>query len=127
MTELGFLIELLLNHELSKPTKDLIASRIREVEVKIKDDYPVYTGSINNPNFGARPPAVQQAPSTIAAMIKHGDLPDNIKVTPKEHLQPVAIIAQTPAAMAGLEHRNKAISDALSGKVDKKLGHAPKW
>ncbi len=32
MSELSFLIELLLNHELQKETKDLIAARIKEVE-----------------------------------------------------------------------------------------------
>jgi len=35
MTELTFLIELLLNHDLPKATKDLVATRIKEVEEKL--------------------------------------------------------------------------------------------
>lgn len=36
MTELTFLIELLLNHKLPKPTKDAISERIREIEVNAR-------------------------------------------------------------------------------------------
>lgn len=32
MTELTFLLEILLNHKLQKPTKDLILNRIKEIE-----------------------------------------------------------------------------------------------
>lgn len=35
MSELSFLIELLLNHDLQKVTKDLVAERIKEVEASL--------------------------------------------------------------------------------------------
>lgn len=36
MGELSFLIELLLNHKLAKPTKDLIAARIKDLEQAVQ-------------------------------------------------------------------------------------------
>ena len=34
MTELSFLVDLLLNHKLTKATKDAVAARIRDIEVQ---------------------------------------------------------------------------------------------
>lgn len=58
MSELSFLIELLLNHDLPKETKALIAERIKEVETNITTK-PV-----------AQSPRLQQSASTIAAMAR---------------------------------------------------------
>lgn len=77
MTELSFLIDLLLNHELSKETKSLIASRIKDVEQNLTQPRVATTGFISHmPLVG--PP---QAASTLALMAKHGDIP-NHQVTP---------------------------------------------
>lgn len=57
MTELQFLLELLLKHKLSKETKQLVADRIGEVELKLR----------GNPGI-AMARSMEQAPSTIAAM-----------------------------------------------------------
>ncbi len=101
-TELTFLVDLLLNHKLQKSTKDLIAERLKEFA--------------SDP--GPRPRAIQasvppelanQSPSTIAAMLRHAE-----PVEP----QPVAVIAQTPAAVAALNSRQQAINEAMSGKAN---------
>jgi len=39
----------------------------------------------------------------------------------------VAQVAQTAAAQAALESRHQAISEALSGKINKELGHPRKF
>ncbi len=105
MTELSFLIELLMNHRLQKVTKEFILSRIKEVEA----------------NLNARPAPYQrpgqdltQAASTRALLDKHGPLP-SIEMPPI----PVEQIAQTPATAAAMLSRQQAISQALSGKIDK--------
>ncbi len=71
MSELSFLIELLLNHDLKKETKDLIASRIKEVEVSLvarpASQFVQTTGQLQVYQ--------SQAPSTIAAMARHADIP----------------------------------------------------
>ena len=64
MTELSFLIELLLNHDLPKATKDLIASRIKEVESNL------VTYKLPNQAQNVTP-RLSQAPSTLAAMARH--------------------------------------------------------
>lgn len=116
MTELTFLLDLLLNHKLPKPTKDAIARRIKDVEVQLQA-----------PSIGRMLPHTQvtqtastvpahlvgQAPSTIAAMMKHPDLAAALEPAP------VTVIAQTPAAQAAMNARNEALASAMSGKVEK--------
>lgn len=114
MSELSFLIELLLNHDLPKATKDLLASRIRDVEANLvaapQPRQPVVT-AING---------VYQAPSTIAAMARHGDLTaPTISIAANAPSIPVEQVAQTPAAAAAINSRNEAINNAISGKVEK--------
>lgn len=126
MTELSFLIELLLNHDLPKVTKDLVAARIRTVEERL-------VAVPNMPSTTSRTMTVhavsQQAPSTVAAMIRHGELPAATasQLPPIPAPEPVEIIAHTPAAIAALQQRNNAISEALSGRVDKVAGKPKKW
>ncbi len=106
MTELTFLLELLLNHKLPKPTREAVTARVREVEQ-----------GLSAPRMGPAPlqslgnvPAhlANQAPSTIAAMMKHPDL-----------APPIPIPAQTPAAQAAMNARQEAINLAISGKPEK--------
>lgn len=109
MTELSFLIELLLNHKLPKATKDLIAERVKEVE-----------GNRTAPPRPIIPPitgGVPQAASTIAAFAREG-----LPLEPA----PVTQIAQTPAAAAALVSRESAIADAMKGIADSS-GKKRKW
>lgn len=115
MTELSFLLELLMNHKLPKATKDLILKRVKEVEESLyAKPIPMqrYTG-----------PA--QAASTLASFEKHGPLP-SIEM-PLMPAGPVEQIAQTPATAAALLHRQETISNALSGKVGKGETSPRKW
>jgi len=90
MSELSFLIELLLNHEFPKETKVLIAERIKEVEKTLTTRTPILaTNQIQNV-----PPKLQQAPSTIALMAKHGDIPwANPPITLTQEASPVVLSA----------------------------------
>ncbi len=114
MTELAFLLELLLNHKLPRPTKVAVTERIKEVESKLLSPRDVRS-EIPAPSQGFIPPhLIGQAPSTVAAMARHPDLAAAL-----EPPQPVAVIAQTPAAQAAVAARQEAINSALSGKVEK--------
>jgi hypothetical protein len=120
MTELSFLIELLMNHKLPKVTKDLIAQRIREVEERFT------VQNIIQPNRAPQiiSPIVhgaQQSPSTLALMAKHGDVPP-MPIVQAAAPEPVAVIAQTPQAAAAMQHRQ----EALAGKLDER-GMKRKW
>ncbi len=99
MSELSFLIELLLNHKLPKATKDAIAARIKEVEAlphtRVQDRW--------QPQSSAQ--ALQQAaqaPSTLALMAKHG-VPNP---TPLNDPASVENIAQTAATAQALQQAN---------------------
>jgi len=82
MTELSFLIDLLLNHKLTKSTKDSIQARIMELE------------QISNSR--------EQNPINP---IRRNDIS---KVNP----EPVQQIAQTPEAIAALELRKQAMTNS---------------
>lgn len=123
MTELSFLIELLLNHDLPKATKDLIALRIKEVEVKLTSHTVTYSPT---------PPIVltngpKQAPSTLAAMARHDGTIVSLPIVNEPPPVPVEVIAQTPQTAAAMNSRNQAIADAISGKIDKVSGKPKKW
>lgn len=108
MTELSFLIELLLNHDLPKVTKDLVADRIRTVEQNFVTppsrpiDIPLHFNQTGIP----------QASSTLANMMKHGDTSTAVV--------PVEQIAQTPAAAAGMINRQAQMNAALAGNAPMK-------
>ena len=123
MTELSFLIDLLLNHELQKQTKDAIAERIKQVEAAL-----TATRMVVPLSSGVRPEDIRtvpahlanQSPSTIAAMIRHeqnGEAPPmpTAAATAPLPVQP-QVIAQTPAAVAAVNARQQAIQQAISGK-----------
>ncbi len=111
LTELTFLLELLLNHKLPKPTREAVTARVREVEQLLQMTSVTLrqTPAMQPGISGFIPPhLVGQAPSTIAAMMKHPDL-----------VPPVAVVAQTPAAQAALAAREDAIQQGMSGKPEK--------
>ncbi len=99
MTELTFLVELLLNHRLQKPTRDAVANRIKEVEAAIAQLPPQ---SLLRPN-----PIAPVSSRDVAA--RH---PELVPEAP-------AVIAHTPAASAALASRQQAIQAAMSGTVEK--------
>lgn len=115
MSELSFLIDLLLNHKLPKVTRDAIAGRIKEVESNASSHRPVLAP--------IRPAAISaQPPSTQAILDRNPDLAAAIAPP-----VPVENIAQTPATIAAINSRNQAISESLSGKVDKVTGRPRKF
>lgn len=113
MTELGFLLELLLNHKLPKATRVAVTERVKEVEGRL-GARPVALAPIQN----VPPQLANQSPSTIAAMMKHPDLVQGMAVPPPPPA-PVENIAQTPATAAALASRQAAIQEAMSGKPEK--------
>lgn len=125
MTELTFLLDLLLNHKLPMATKVAVTERIKEVEARLAQGYSIPRNADPRPNIAAVPAHLaNQAPSTIAAMMKHPDLvaqmSPTIGIAPQEpSVAPVQVIAQTPAAQAALNARQEAINGALSGKPEK--------
>lgn len=115
MTELSFLIDLLLNQKLPKPVRDLISIRIKEVETTIN------SGAFPRMQRSSPPPSIQSA-STLALLEKHGPLP-TIEMPPV----PVEEIAQTPQTAAALVSRQEAISNSMTGKVEKGRTSPRKW
>lgn len=103
MTELSFLIELLLNHELPKETKKLIADRIKEVErnltpiANMPGNVQMFSGT---PKLPPMPVQNMQAPSTLALMAKHGDIPASAVPPETPVPQPVVLSDQEMQARA---------------------------
>lgn len=133
ISELSFLIELLLNHDLPKATKDLLAARIKEVEANLVSK-PQVQQQISHTaqqaalqaQFAAQ--GNKQAASTLALMAKHGDIPNMVSAPDMPVIEPVAVIAQTPQTAAALNHRNETIAAAIAGKnLDKSSGRPRKW
>lgn len=123
MTELSFLLELLLNHKLPKVTREAVTLRIKEVEAMLSAKN---TGVSINPPAAANIPMpshlsiATQAPSTLAAMARNGfqEVPKTI---------PIEQIAQTPAAAAALASRQQAIQDSRAEKIDRTTGRPRKF
>lgn len=135
MTELTFLLDLLLNHKLPMATRVAITERVKEVEQRLNQApmQMVPRGTAAPVPQNLPPHLVGQSPSTIAAMTRNGFVPESprtegvitntvefrgIQIQPPEP-QSVTVIAQTPAAMAALNDRQAAISQAISGKPEK--------
>jgi len=110
MTELSFLLDLLMNHKLQKATKDLIAARIKEVELRYTARAAPSPAQYQSAGSTQLPFASLQTPSTLAAMARNGF---------QETTVPVEAIAQTPAAAAALASRKQAIQIAMSDVPEK--------
>lgn len=106
MTELTFLVELLLNHRLQKPTKDAVATRIKEVEAAIAQ----------------LPPQSPLRPMPAPAVVSSRDV-----AARHPEVVPVVAVAQTPAASAALASRQQAINESLAGKINKDTGRPRKF
>lgn len=108
MSELSFLIQLLLNDDVPVKVKLLLADRIKEVEANL-------TVRPVAPQPAARPAPQMQAASTLAALERHGMI--DMAVGSAGALPvPIEQIAQTPAAAAALAQRNAIMQGAASGK-----------
>jgi hypothetical protein len=110
MSELQFLLDLMLNHKLTKSTKAAIKARLMEVEANLVPSLQVRPQSI---------PVVRdrnaQAPSTQALLDKHGDIPStHPPVSPQQPVEIPAVIAQTPAAVAAIQANQAVIAQAMS-------------
>lgn len=114
ISELSFLIELLLNHKLPTATKQLVKGRIEDVEKSYSTVRPVT-------NIAPRPlpaGAAIQAASTQAILDRNPDLANatyNVAPIPV----PVEQIAQTQATANALASRAAAINQAMSGNPEK--------
>lgn len=120
MTELGFLIDLLLNHKLPLSTKTAITTRLKAVEEELQSrPKQMSSMSINGIPTPISPIVAAQAPSMQAIMARNPDL-----IAPSA---PVAVVAQTPAAMAAMASREQAISESMMGKTNKETGRPRKF
>lgn len=117
MTELSFLIDLLMNHKLSKATKELVAQRIKEVEGRISSGMPLAQQQRPNPTG--------QAASTVAALAKHGLPIPEVSVEPAPI--PVEQIAQTPETQAAMARRQQSMLETQRRPADPATGRPRKW
>lgn len=105
VTELSFLIDLLLNHKLSPKTKEAISVRIKDVEANLSSGNSHHVSPlrsvVHSPAVSALSGGAPQAASTIAALERHAAMAPPV---------PVAEIAQTPLAQAAMEKRKKLLS-----------------
>ncbi len=122
-TELSFLLDLLLNHKLPKPTKDAVAERIKVVEEDMREMFAasgIRSAPIPQVQAVLDRAIANQAPSMQAIMARN---PDLVAAPPI----PVENIAQTPAAQAAMASRQSAIAESMAGKVDKVSGRPRKF
>lgn len=105
MTELSFLIDLLLNHKLAKATKDAIAERIKEVEGAVRP----FSQPINYLKEVVGPAAQGFTPAILTTMKAHDSQP----IIPVPYME----IAQTPAAAEAMKHREALMSGANSASL----------
>ncbi len=140
MTELTFLVDLLLNHKLPKITRDAVAARIKDVENGICERNPLVAagrGPVGRTVAAAAAPVpphlVGQSASTIAAMMRHeqaGAAPAVPIAQPDAAVvpaAPVVAVAQTGATAAAMAKRQQAIAAQISGKPIGEETSPRKW
>lgn len=130
MTELSFLIDLLMNHKLSKATKELVAQRIKEVESRFNSG--ITLGGVVQQSRNTNPMA--QSASTIAALAKQqSSIPHETHDARLTAMNgepapvPVEQIAQTPATQAAMAHRQALMIETQRRPVDPATGRPRKW
>lgn len=94
MTEIQWLVDIMLHHKLPEAVKEKFISRIGEVEAN-------YSKPVVRP---IPPPMHAQTPSTQKIL--------------DEMAQDTIQVAQTPAVAAALQSRQEAIKQAASGKPE---------
>ena len=108
MSELSFLLELLLEHELQKDTQKLIRERIKEIEAKPQSPAPM---GYNRPMIAGQAPSMQRA---VADLEEDKAIQANFA-----QAQNPAQIAQSPAVAQAMAHRAALIAQATSGVEEK--------
>lgn len=127
VTELSFLLDLLLSHKLPAKTKTAVSERIKEVEIALNSRVPApAVGNVAPSHMPMRiNTGVPQAASMQAIIDRNPDLVASIpEQTPTPTIpsptsglpMPVVHIAQTPATAAALASRNAAMANA--GKIE---------
>lgn len=139
MTELDFLLQLVLEHKLQKVTQLAIKERIREIQAK-----PQYVIPQSNPiTQPVYQPTIIPAKVIVGGQVQAGSMAAKIAAfeaeksanggkTPPPVVGPVdpanamaplipanAPIAQTPQAIQAMQARQEAISIAVSGREEK--------
>jgi hypothetical protein len=118
MTELSFLIDLLLNQKLNKTVKSLIADRIRFIEKPTNSSSTQAFVSQSAGNASGLPAhLLGQAPSTIANFMKEQSHAPVAAQAPVLSSEPAGAII-SPLATQALASREQAIAAALSGKPE---------
>lgn len=124
-SELSFLLELLLKHELQADTKDLISERIAQVEELLEQRFTRGTtpGPVHAPLAVVRengpPIRPSAAPAPNMSTLTNEELAalaeqrNAAPVTPV----PIGAVAQTPAAHQAMVERQQSIRAAASGKM----------
>lgn len=125
-SELGFLIDLLLQQKLDKNLRELVGNRIKVVEKHLSDINVIATsgskmGLVVPSTVTAFPGIGQQAPSTLAALARHPDLVAQMQHSTKPEPPPVPVeaIAQNQATAEAMSSRQRAVSAAISGAPEK--------
>lgn len=128
MTELSFLIDLLLNEKLTKTVKVKVKDRVKFVEESLAMYKPIPWPPNKLPVPIQTPVDVPehlkgQAPSTIAAFMRHQAEAGNVPLTqeamaavtkPEQPTLP-GIISTAPA-LAAINNREQQIANAINGK-----------
>lgn len=123
-SELGFLIDLMLNHKLPITTKRLVAERIKYVEELLSTRGPGAVSPAPRPNnIGVS----VQAASTQALIAKHADLNPGLPIAIAPPVEQVAQVAQTQAAATAMASRQAAINASISGSINKETGRPRKF
>lgn len=122
-SELSFLIDLLMNHKLSKTTKELVAQRIKEVEGRISSGMTL--GGVVQQSRNTNP--MVQSASTLAALAKHGLPIPEVSTTPEPAPVPVEQIAQTPETQAAMARRQQSMLETQRRPADPATGRPRKW
>ena len=108
MTELSFLLDLLLNEKLTKPVKEKITARIKEIE---SNPAPAATSPASHrgiPTPGRVINGAVQSPSTAAALARQQA--EEQGIAPETGGQLIA----SPAAAAAIASRQQAINEAIN-------------
>lgn len=118
MSELSFLIMLLLDHKLSPTVKGLIKERIKEIEVKPQSGVPIRAHSSILPAH-----MLGQSASTIANMLKDPSTASQTARPPATESAPPVAVATTQATAKAMADRQAAIlasvkSDPFRGKPE---------
>ena len=119
MTELSFLLELLLEHELPKATQTLIKERVKEIQVQ----QPIaYAAPIQRPSRTSQAASTQRILDQMAEQQGLGPVQMSTAMDVASQVQAQTTpnqIAQTPAAAMAMAQRAEAIRIATSGVEEK--------